>query len=144
LNSKYLVEKKRISTTNIAQVDNVKVTFPEYINKGLKKPIKPSANIKSAYMKHSIDDPNIECSHAIIYICLKQSFENRIESGVIGKIPISFLSFYLLSIRYRPGIYGKVCLNSEKVDVTNTPPEQLIIIFIPIRIDYSKMKEIDL
>jgi len=134
------------SKTNIAQVDNVEVTFSDYINKGPKKSIKPSikANTKSAYAKHSIDDPKIECSYAIIYICLIQSFDNRLESGVLGKKPISFLSFYLLSIRYHPSIKPKDCFKSFKVDVTNTPPEQLIIIFITIRVEYRKIEEIDL
>lgn len=135
-----------ISKTNIAQVEKVKVTFSDYFNKRPKKSIKPStkANINSAYIKYSIDDPKIECLYAVSYICLKQPFDDRLESGVLGKKSISFLSFYLLLIRYHPNINQKDCLKSVKVDVTNTLPEQLIIILITIWVDYSKREEIDL
>lgn len=131
-----------ISKTNIAQVFEVKVTFSDYINKRPKKSIKSSAKAKinSAYVKNSIDDPIIECLYAICYICLKQPFNDKLESGVLGKKSISFLSFYLLSIRYHPNINQRDCFKSVEVDVTNTLPEQLIIIFITIQVDYSKTK----
>jgi hypothetical protein len=107
------------------QVDDVKVTFSEYIEKETPKPIRPAPEsyVVSIYATSKIKKPETEISYADIESYPEQLFSYRIGAGLKGEEHVIYLSIYLSPVQYHPNKNTIYCSGSATIDVTYTPPE---------------------
>jgi len=109
-------------------IENVKVTFSDTHEQKISKLIRPvpESHIVSIYASHEIEERETEVDYSDIDIYPEQQFNYRTGVGLKNLKHVTILSVHLYPIQYNPQENKIYYSKSATIDVTYTPPKNII------------------